>query len=115
MKHTSNKRWRIIAVWVTGIVVFIMGCSPSSNLVLTPTPTITGGGSGPPPPSSNRCEGLSGELEMQVLIGPSEVAGLEPLAIGNVPFSVVSDEGANIVQGSGSISYQDVLGAECST
>jgi hypothetical protein len=109
MKHNRNIRWINIALWGMGTVAFIMACSLSPSLISTPTPTITGGGSDPPQPSSNRCEGLSGELEMHVLVGPSEVVGLEPLAVGNIPFSVVSGEGANIVQGSGSISYQNVL------
>jgi hypothetical protein len=68
-----------------------------------------GGDSMPPSPSPDKCEGLSGVFEIQVLVGPSEVVGLEPVAVGTIPFSVVSDNGTNIIQGSGSISYQDVL------
>jgi hypothetical protein len=74
----------------------------------TPTPTVTGGVSVTPTRIADICEGLSGSLEMQVLVGPAEAVGLEPVAVGSIPFSVISG-GVNIAQGSGSITYQDVL------
>jgi hypothetical protein len=52
---------------------------------------------------------------MRVLIGPSEVVGLEPLAIGTIPFTVIPDGGAYLVEGGGSIDYQDVLEKEWGT
>ncbi len=115
MKHNVNEIWKMIII--LGIVFFIMGCSLSSNPSVKPTPTstVTSGGSGPPLPGSNRCDGLSGEFEMKVLIGPSEAVGLEPFGVGSIPFSVVSDGGANVVQGGGTISYQDLLEEEWGT
>ena len=115
MKHNVNEIWKMIII--LGIVFFIMGCSLSSNPSVKPTPTstVTSGGSGPPLPGSNRCDGLSGELEMKVLVGPSDAVGLEPFGVGSIPFSVVSDGGANVVQGGGAISYQDVLEEEWGT
>jgi hypothetical protein len=81
----------------------------------TPTPTAEGGGSSPPTQSVDICQGLGGSLEMQVLVGPSDAVGLEPVAVGEIPFSVISSDGVNSAQGSGSISYQDVLEKEWGT
>jgi hypothetical protein len=81
----------------------------------TPTPTLSGGGSGPVTQTVDICNGLGGSLELQVLVGPAEAVGLEPVAIGSIPFSVTSSEGVNSAQGSGSINYQDVLAEEWGT
>lgn len=75
----------------------------------TPTLPMMGGATVPPTQSVDICAGLGGSLEMQVLVGPADAVGLEPVAVGNVPFSIVSSDGANIAQGSGSINYQNVL------
>lgn len=84
----------------------------------TPTPTVSGGGAGPTPTepvnAQNRCAGLAGELEIQVLVGPAEAVGLEPVAVGRVPFAATS-EPPYVVQGQGPISYDDVLGAAWGT
>ena len=55
------------------------------------------------------CAGLTGEIELRVLVGPAEVVGLEPFAVGNIPFSVTTDQEPYVVQGGGPISYADVL------
>jgi hypothetical protein len=99
----------IILICVLGIILSSVSCGRSSSSNSTSTPTISGGSSDLSQQDSNKCIGLNGELEMQVLVGPSEVVGLEPLAVGIIPFQVISDEGTNIIQGNGSISYQDVL------
>jgi hypothetical protein len=52
---------------------------------------------------------------MLVLVGPAEVVGLEPFAVGEIPFSVQSDGGTYTVDGGGEISYQEVLSADCVT
>jgi hypothetical protein len=49
---------------------------------------------------------------MQVLVGPAEVAGLEPVAVGQLPFAVVSDAPPYLVEGGGAIEYADVLTAD---
>lgn len=105
------------------VLIFIAGCSPSTEKVIaetqaavsTPTPTAAGGVIVTPLSEVDFCQGLGGNLEMQVLVGPSEAVGLEPLAIGSIPFSVTSEEGLNLVQGSGPISYHDVLEREWGT
>jgi len=105
----------LIAVFM--VVVSVMACSPASGSSPTPTPTptalvveIT-----TPTPVPDRCDGLSGELELQVLVGPADAVGLEPVAVGNIPFTVTSDRAGNIVEGSGPVSYQDVLEKEWGT
>jgi hypothetical protein len=98
-----------------------MGCSsclnsdPTSNpdefKPYTPTPTKDGGivPEVTPTPNPSRCDGLSGELEMQILVGPADAVGLEPVAVGELPFSIVSEGEPYLVQGSGAISYQATL------
>jgi hypothetical protein len=55
------------------------------------------------------CSGLSGNLEMQVLVGPADVAGLEPLGIGSIPLAIEPSAGAYLVTGNGTIDYQNQL------
>jgi hypothetical protein len=62
-----------------------------------------------PAPAASRCEGLAGQLEIQVLVGPAEAVGLEPVAVGSVPFAVTSSEPPYLVQGQGPISYEATL------
>lgn len=123
MKFTNSLGW--VKLEMVVMVFLMMACSLSSNSSPTPTPspsspsivpltpTPTTVGEGVPEvklsPTASRCDGLSGELEMQVLVGPAEAVGLEPFAVGRIPFSVVSEGEAYIVQGGGAISYQKVL------
>ncbi len=93
------------------VFLIVVSCSPSLNLKPTPTPAIGGDGI----PATSGCEGVNGELEMQVLVGPAEAVGLEPFAVGGIPFSIVSDGETNIVQGGGAITYQETLGADWGT
>ena len=89
----KNRSW--LGIMATTIL-FMMACSVFSGLspvtepdALTPTPTGGGFPKVNTPSGSSRCDSLNGELELQVLVGPAEVVGLEPLAIGSIPFSVV--------------------------
>jgi hypothetical protein len=82
--------------------------TPTSWVVPEPETTDT------PPPESG-CAGLSGSLEMRVLVGPSDVVGLEPFAVGNIPFAVTGDAAPYVIQGGGPISYADVLPQEWGT
>ncbi|MEA3332911.1 MAG: hypothetical protein U9Q58_04880 [Pseudomonadota bacterium] len=81
--------------------------------------TETGGGEEDPPPiiipPENRCENLSGELEIHVLIGPAEAVGLEPFAVGNIPFSTTSESPPYTIQGNGELHYEETLTAEWGT
>lgn len=105
------------------ILVFLISsaCSPTKNLSPTqspdgimlpaPTPTAILGSSPdlPAPTTASRCEGLEGVLELQLLIGPADAVGLEPVAVGDIPFSVVSIETPYIVKGESSISYENIM------
>ena len=121
MKHKNSLRWGKLTL--IGIVLLTIGCglfqNPNSNPIPTSTPTPTSeGGSVPatsPPVPINRCDGMSGSLEMQVLAGPAAVVGMEPFAVGTIPFSVVTNGQSNTVQGNGAISYQQVLEKEWGT
>jgi hypothetical protein len=109
---------------VLGIMISVLACSvlsgssDSTTPTLEPTPTPTsliGVESVTPTPVTNVCEGLSGTLEMQVLVGPADAVGLEPVAVGDIPFSVISENGVCLVQGGGGITYEDVLEKEWGT
>ncbi len=80
-----------------------------STLTPTPTPTPGSGGLSTPTSASSPCEGLSGEIEVQVLVGPAEAVGLEPVAVGSIPIGVVSEAAPYLVEGAGPISYEAVL------
>jgi hypothetical protein len=86
--------------------------------VVTPTPTPT---TAPlpvdptPAPATSRCQGLAGQLEVQVLVGPADAVGLEPVAVGNVPFAVTTSEPPYLVEGQGPISYEATLAQEWGT
>ena len=66
-------------------------------------------------PGDNICQGLSGNFEMQVLVGPSDAVGLDPFGIGSIPFTVEYSQGMYLVHGEGTIDYEDVLVEEWGT
>ena len=88
---------------------------PSPTPTPTPTPVVVAPGPTTPAPPDSRCAGLAGSIEVQILVGPAEVAGLEPVAVGSVPFAVTSDQPPFTVQGSAPIAYADVLVQEWGT
>ena len=121
MNRKNKQGWVKFTLAVT--LIFILGCGlfqkpvPDTAPTYTDTPTFTPGGGSAPVTSApiNRCEGLSGALEMQVLVGPAEAAGMEPVAVGDIPFSVVTNGSTHAIQGNGDISYQQVLEKEWGT
>jgi len=88
--------------------------SAPATATATSTHTPTSGGAPPATakPAASRCAGLSGQLEIQVLVGPAEAVGLEPVAVGSVPFAVVAADPPYLVQGQGPISYEATLELE---
>jgi diguanylate cyclase len=89
---------------------------PTATPTSTPTPTPAAlPVATTPPPAASRCQGLAGQLEVQVLVGPAEAVGLEPVAVGNVPFAVTSAEPPYLVAGQGPISYEATLAQEWGT
>jgi len=119
MKSNQNIWGKLIVI--LGLVLVIMACNLFANpttaplLTTTPTPTTTIGDRISPSPPPSRCDSLGGNLETQVLIGPSDAVGLEPLAIGTIPFTVVPTRDAYIIEGNGPITYQEVLEKEWGT
>jgi hypothetical protein len=81
---------------------------PQATATATPTtaflPSVT-----PRPTVASRCEGLAGQLEIQILVGPAEAVGLEPVAVGSVPFAVTSSAPPYLVEGQAPISYEATL------
>ena len=120
MKSKKRSGWFMLSILVT--VLVMMACSLSSNPdsappvspTPTPTPTVVAG-QVEPPQDTSRCEGLSGAFEMQLLVGPSDAVGLEPFAVGEIPFSVDATGDSYTVQGANNISYQEVLIKEWGT
>ena len=80
---------------------------------MTPTPTPTTEPvvlpATPSPAVASRCQGLGGTLEVQVLVGPAEAVGLEPVAVGDVPFAVTTQQAPYWVDGQAPITYEAVL------
>lgn len=93
------------------------GSNTSQDSVPTPTPTeITGVQQGEDDLTKDPCQGIAGDLKLEILVGPSEAVGLEPVTIGNIPFTVVGEGGMYSIQGGGPLeSYSDVLSAEWGT
>lgn len=118
MKLTQQPGW--VKILIVCTLVFVMGCGPTAKPALTPTltptPTVVAQQViTPSPRPESRCNNLSGTLEIKVLVGPAEAAGLEPVAVGEIPFSVQHESGTYAVQGGGPISYHEVLEKEWGT
>ena len=109
-----------LILWTVLIMVgfLVSGCnllsSPADSNTATPTPTtLNGRGMGEPDAPTNPCDGLTGTLELQLLVGPSEAVGLTPYTMANIPFQVTGEDGVYLVQGNGATEYyEDVLEAE---
>jgi hypothetical protein len=71
---------------------------------MAPLPNVTA-----QPTAASRCEGLSGQLEIQILVGPAEAVGLEPVAVGSVRFAVITSAPPYLVEGQAPISYDATL------
>ncbi|MBN1401662.1 MAG: hypothetical protein JXA74_12535 [Anaerolineae bacterium] len=89
--------------------------TPTATSTLTATPTPALHVTAVPSPATSRCAGLVGGLEIQVLVGPAEAVGLEPVAVGSVPFAVTASAPPYLVEGQAPISYEDILVQEWGT
>lgn len=101
-------------------LVTLSSCNsaPAANEDPTTTPTPIKAIPEVPPsitPTPSKCAGLEGELEVQVLVGPADAVGLEPVAVGNIPFAVTTAEAPYLIQGNGRIDYSDILAEEWGT
>lgn len=102
------------------ILLLISACGSSTPAEIqqdtpTPTPTVAAVQLPTATPQPSPCEGLSGELEIQVLVGPAEAVGLTPHSVGSIPFAVTTDQEPFQIEGSGGFTYQDILSAEWGT
>ncbi len=118
---TGNKyRSSFGAIIFLIVLVILSACSSapaaSEDPTVTPTPTIVMQVVLPTSTEiPSKCAGLAGELEVQVLVGPAEIVGLEPHAVGNIPFAVTTGETPYLIQGGGGIDYSDLLAEEWGT
>jgi hypothetical protein len=130
MNARLKKTWPLLAIFI--LLVSTVTCSPSADeatptptpegeppgVVASPTPTVVfpgGDVSTATPEAASPCDGLSGEIEVFVLVGPAAAVGLEPFSVGRVPFSVSGGGEPYVVQGQGHIPYSDVLTADWGT
>jgi len=60
-----------------------------------------------PTEEPNPCDGLTGTIEMQVLVGPSEAVGMEPVSVGNIPFSVSGAGRTYLASGGGPLLFDE--------
>ncbi len=88
---------------------------PTAGPTPSPTPSLGNTGPATATPLTTRCQGLGGEIEVQVLVGPAAAAGLEPHAVGRIPFTVASSQAPYLIQGGGPLSYEAVLQEEWGT
>jgi hypothetical protein len=119
-----GSRW-LLLINLTLICSFLTGCGILSRTNLNPqpgsnpTPTATeilGAQPGTKIPTQNPCQGLEGSLDLQILVGPSEAVGLEPVTVGEIPFVVLQEGDSYLVEGGGPLqSYSDVLTANWGT
>jgi len=116
-----NKRW-LPGTCILLVCFLITSCNllsgSNGGTVATPTPTTYPGGGvdQPTEEGKNPCEGLTGTLEMQLLVGPSEAVGLTPYTFATIPFSVVKEGSVFLVQGNGPVEYyEDILEEEWGT
>lgn len=114
-----SRRYSFLCIFLL-LAITLLGCSKPSpqetgaEPAATPTPTeFIGGVVVTPAEGQNLCEGLTGTLELQLLIGPSEAAGLSPYTFATIPFQVISEGNAYLVQGGGPVEYyEDILTAD---
>lgn len=107
-----HDRRRVLRLWFLIIIYFnLAGCGffstsePSLDQSPTATPTNEGGVVVPDKSAEHLCEGVSGTLELQILVGPSEVVGLTPTTVGQIPFNIVSDGNIYNIEGGGPFDY----------
>ena len=125
MKQVTRKFQKLF--FISLLLIISMACTVSNGVnetpartpivtpSKTPTPPIGGIVTREPDPEPNRCDNLSGELEIKILVGPADAVGLEPFAIGSLPFTVTKEGNIYLINGGGSILYEDILEEEWGT
>ncbi len=106
------KKWEFLSLMLV-INLTLVGCGIFSGVETNPVSTVTPTNSGGMAALSNPCEGHSGTLEMQILVGPSEAVGMEPIAVGDIPFIVVNKGDRYSIEGGGPLNFEpQVITAE---
>ena len=113
----------ILLLLILSFSIYGCGSQPSSSTdtvpeinEATPTPTtVPQEGIETPDIPPSQCEALQANLEMLILVGPADAVGLEPLSVGNLPFSVTTTDAPYLVQGGGDLNYADMLVEEWGT
>lgn len=126
-----------LTLLLSSFVLLVVACSPappagptakpSPTLTAIPTaaphtatPTVTATPTTTPTAAAaaqqvSPCQGLAGSLEIQILVGPSDAVGLEPQAVGTLPWQVTTETPPYRLSGNTSISYQDTLARDWGT
>ena len=118
--HKITRRWQLWSLLALTCLInaacgLFSGVNDETSPEATRTPTEMSSGSpvSTQTPKTNPCQNLSGTIELQLLVGPSDAVGLDPYTIANIPFVVVSQDGIFIIEGGGPVQYyQDVYEAE---
>jgi hypothetical protein len=109
--HTSRYIFLLLFLFTLAAITSCSSVQPvSPDYRATPTPTeiiqiVPPTQTGAP----SLCAGLVGEIEVQMLVGPAEVAGLEPQTAGSIPFTVTAAETPYTIQGAGDLEYYDEI------
>ncbi len=109
----THKDRQATLVFLCGLALFVLACSltspsgtatPTATLTSTPTlvravdatktstPTVTILDSTATSPPEGHCQGLSGTVEIQILVGPAAATGMEPMSVGEIPFAVSAQD-----------------------
>jgi hypothetical protein len=80
----------------------------------TPTATVAPVLQPEPTHPTSICQGLSGAIELQVLVGPA-AESMSLLAVGAIPFQAIGNSAPYSIKGGGPINYQETLSKEWGT
>ncbi len=108
IKGKGWKNWCLVVL----ICIITLGCKVFAPSGSNPTPTETSGvlAGGWVDDDKNPCDGVTGNIELQILIGPSDAVGLEPYSVGEIPFSIVSEADSYRIEGGGPVEfYEEIL------
>jgi hypothetical protein len=82
--------------------------APDKVTTKTSTPIVSGVSTPEITVTPNLCAGVDGSLEIQILVGPAEAVGMEPFSIGEIPFSITSQD-PSWIQGNTHLSYDHMM------
>ena len=110
--------YRLIVILLLLTILSSCNSEPAASEDPAATPTPTDAAQALPDIPTvmvSPCEGLAGDLEVMILVGPADAVGLEPHTVGSIPFTVTTDEAPYLLQGGGGLEYGDILIEEWGT